>query len=126
MIIFYKGLKEIVITLGVFIACCFIIFFAIRAVYTFRIYALPVSVGLILIPLAIYKGWRWGYALARTFYGGWTILLACSTFNPFVLEDLELSKKSYSLFLLEILPFAGLALLLFYCLGEHAKWRGLK
>ena len=126
MIIFGKELREKVITLGVFITCCCCVVIAIRCAYFAGKYALPLSIGFILVPLAIYNRMKWGYILARTICGVAAIGLVSVNINPFTYEDFELAHSSHSLFLLETLPFAGLAILLFYCLGEHAKMRGLK
>ena len=117
---------KLVVTSGVFIACFCLIALALRLVYVSGIYALPVSAFLILITLAaLYKGWRWRYILARTIYGGLAILIVGGTINPPCYDEADIAGISYSSILWEFLPLAGLAVFLFWCLGVHAKWRGL-
>lgn len=126
MIMPHNTTKQFVVTAGVFIACFCIIATAIGLACFGRKYAPLVSIAFILIPVAIYYGKRWGYIFARTIYGGTAILLIGGTLNPFTYEDCELANRSYVLLLLQALLLAGLAILLFYCLGEHSKRRGIK
>ena len=126
MTIFHKSTKKMVITTGVFFACCICVASAVRIPYVFGRYSLFISVVLILVPMGIYKGCKWGYAFARWIFGILGFILVFGSINPFTYSDFQYSHQSYPLYVLGSLFFAGQVMFLFYCLGEHAKMKGLK
>jgi len=125
-VMFRNSGKEMIIFSGVLMACGCFVALAIRLICVNGIYALPMSAGLAFLPLAIYWGMKWGYVLSRLVCGLVVILGVGGSLNPFVYEDVELANGSYVHLLLIALLTAGFAVFLFYCLGEHAKSRGLK
>jgi len=126
MTIFHKSTKLAVVAMGVFFACCICVVAAVRTPYAFGRYSLFISVVLILVPIGIHKGWEWGYTLARTIFGTLAFILVFGSINPFTYSDFQFPNRSYPLYVLESLFFAGQVMFLFYCLGEHAKTKGLK
>ena len=115
-----------IIFAGVLMACGCFVALAIRLICVNGVYALPISAGLAFLPLAIYWGMKWGYVLSRVICGLVAIGAVSGSLNPFAYEDVELIHDSYVHFLLIALSIAGIAVFLFYCLGEHANSRGLK
>jgi hypothetical protein len=125
MFIYTQGTKEKVVTIGVLIACCLLAALAIRCLVIGK-YALIGSLVCILVLIALWKGNKVGYFVARFIFGGLAVIFVGGSINPFTYEDVELAHDSYTQFLVISLLFAVLAGFLAYCLGQHAKLRGLK
>jgi hypothetical protein len=120
-----RNTKEKVITIGVVIS--FFIFLALSIRFACAGgYAIILSFLSILIPVAVFKGVRFGYTLGRFVFGGLAILLPGGALTSFSYEDAMLARASYVHTLGASLLIAIIFVFLFYCLGEHIKLRNLK
>jgi len=123
MFILTGSLKGKAVTAGVVIACLVLVAFVLRVAWCQGGYTYICPFVGVLIVGAIYKGWDAGYYVARFIFGMLPILIVGGTINPFAYLDVSAAEGSYSLFVLETLPWAAMAAGLFYCLGEHAGLR---
>lgn len=78
------------------------------------------------IPIAILRRMKVGYALARLVYGGLAVLFS-GMINPCNVDDLVVNEYTQEFFVeqLEVIIFIIIFGLLFFCLGEHARLRGI-
>ena len=123
-------LKAKIVTSGTVIACCLLVFFPIRAVVYNRPYMVITSFILVLICLGIIKGIRLAYASARFIYAVVAILFSCNSVNGFFYEDAMIGESwndatFYRIFG-KLVSIGIVCITLFWCLGEHAKLRGVK
>ena len=125
MFMFAGSTKEKLVTSGVIMACCLFAVLAIRLAYIGK-YAFIFALLFALLPMAIMKGMKLGYVIARFFFAGGAVLIVAFAFNPFAYEDVELVHGSYVHFVLEMMSVALAAVALSYCLNEHARLRKTK
>ena len=127
MFLYTQSSREKVITAGALLSCGTLVCIAGR-VACFGGYGLIVALALILVPVALWKGWRVGYFGARFILGGTAIICAINLVNPMAWADLIIgnSYTNYERFLCLTLVMAIFTGFLSYCVGQHAKLRGLK
>ena len=124
MFIYKENVREIIITTGTAIACCGIAALSILVAFHGKQYDIIVSIVCILIPLAILRGIKLGYILARFFYGALATMLAWGAINPY--DDMMPSNISYGSNVVEGIISVAFVVFLFDCLGRHARLRELK
>jgi hypothetical protein len=117
--------KEGVATAGTLISCCGFFALSVRFFYNGG-WATGPAIFSILIATAILKGVRLGYTVGRFIFGGLGVLLTGGISSPFSYEDKLLINAPYGPILFRTIPVVALLVFLFYCLGEHARLRGLK
>jgi hypothetical protein len=123
--------KEKIVTAGALIACCLLVALSARLVYIdmtsrgLNICDLILSLSTSLIAVAIFKGAKFGYFMARLISGGGAFSAVVGALSGFAYDDLLAAHASWTNHVIWVMSFAALALVLFYCLGEHAKLRGV-
>jgi hypothetical protein len=125
MFILTSTTKEKIVTSGVLIAFLLLAWVSFNSVRLGG-YALSVPFLSLLIVVTITKGISFGYWLFRFILGGIAISGIVGTINPFAYEDCLIAHASYSECVIEGVIMSLAAASLFYCLGEHAKMRGVR
>jgi hypothetical protein len=117
--------KERIVTSGVLIAFLLLAWVSIIGVRHGG-YNLIIPFLSLLIVVTIIRGISIGYWLARFILGIIAIAGIVGTINPFAYDDCLAAHASFSEFVISGVMTSAVAVFLFYCLGEHAKLRGVR
>jgi len=133
MFIFDKNIKEKTITAGVVITCIIFIVWAIKILFTGGLALVILSLFFVLIPVSIFQGAELGYFVARFICGVYALDIASAPFNPLNEDGFMIwrrilhsgSSAECLIPLFKLILIVCVCMFLFFCLGEHARMRGI-
>jgi len=124
MFIHAKSAKEKLATAGVLVSLCLLLALALMLARHGG-YSLIFSLLFAAIAGTVFKGIKHGYTAAMCFFSLLAIFIPAGIINPFWCMDEEAAGHAYAPIAAGAVLAAAFFLLLFDCLGEHARLRCL-